>query len=175
MKGLHRWLLDSLNKESIIGRKNSLNYYSQNAIDSESALPQVMAGIPTLISNYMPGKLCGGVTYAFPNTVDVWEWITNFITHILMDVITYPCRYRPFLLPGMEQNLWRRRLHVQGCQWRQACSGWYGTCIDTQIVVYVSWHRYVKSQHKLECWSTNKCQGLLQMFKSNVSIYATLR
>ena len=25
------------------------------------------------------------------STVEVWEWITNFIPHFLMDLITYPC------------------------------------------------------------------------------------
>ena len=24
-------------------------------------------------------------------TADVWEWINNFITHFIMDVITNPC------------------------------------------------------------------------------------
>ena len=34
-------------------------------------------------------------TYPFPNfngfTVEVWEWISIFISHYVMDVITYPC------------------------------------------------------------------------------------
>ena len=25
-------------------------------------------------------------------TVEVWEWISDFIPHLIMDVITYPCR-----------------------------------------------------------------------------------
>ena len=37
------------------------------------------------------------ITYPFPNvndaTVEVWEWISNFILHFIMDVITYPCMY----------------------------------------------------------------------------------
>ena len=36
------------------------------------------------------------VTYPFPNfngaTVEVWEWISNFSPHLIMDIITYPCR-----------------------------------------------------------------------------------
>ena len=43
----------------------------------------------------MSGKAWGEITYPFPNfngsTVEVWEWISNFITHFIMDVITYPC------------------------------------------------------------------------------------
>ena len=35
------------------------------------------------------------ITYPIPNvngaTVKVWEWISNFIPHFIMEVITYPC------------------------------------------------------------------------------------
>ena len=35
------------------------------------------------------------ITYPFPNfnscTVEVWKWISNFIPHYTMDIITYPC------------------------------------------------------------------------------------
>ena len=35
------------------------------------------------------------ITYPFPNfngfSVEVWEWIKNFIPHFIIDVITYPC------------------------------------------------------------------------------------
>ena len=34
------------------------------------------------------------ITYLFPNfkgaTVEVWNWMSDFITHIIMDIITYP-------------------------------------------------------------------------------------
>ena len=37
----------------------------------------------------------GGFIYLFPNshgcTVDVWDWISSFIPHFIMDLITYPC------------------------------------------------------------------------------------
>ena len=49
------------------------------------------------LDQYMPNKVWDKISYPFPNfngsTVEVWEWISNFILHILMDVITYPCRY----------------------------------------------------------------------------------
>ena len=52
--------------------------------------------IPAWISNYMTGKVWDENTYRFPNfngcTVEVWETISNFIPHIIMDVITYPFR-----------------------------------------------------------------------------------
>ena len=49
--------------------------------------------IPAWISNNMPSKVCDKITYPFPNfngcTVEVWEWIINFIPHFIMFVITY--------------------------------------------------------------------------------------
>ena len=40
-------------------------------------------------------KVWNKVTYPFPNfngsTVEVWEWMSNFILHIIIDVTTYPC------------------------------------------------------------------------------------
>ena len=46
-------------------------------------------------SNHMPGTVWDEITYPFPNligyTVEVWEWINNFIAHFIMDVDTYPC------------------------------------------------------------------------------------
>ena len=42
-----------------------------------------------------PLKLSGEINYPFPNfndgTVEVWEWISNFIPHFTGHVITYPC------------------------------------------------------------------------------------
>ena len=42
----------------------------------------------------MSSKKWDEITYPYPNlngsTVDVWEWISNFISRILIDVITYP-------------------------------------------------------------------------------------
>ena len=43
----------------------------------------------------MPGKVCGEITYPFRNfigcTIEVQEWLSYFIPHIILDVITYPC------------------------------------------------------------------------------------
>ena len=45
------------------------------------------------ISNHMRSKVWDEIIYPFSNfngaTVEVWEWITNFIGHFIMDVITY--------------------------------------------------------------------------------------
>ena len=52
--------------------------------------------IPAWIRNHMPSKMWDEITYPFPNfngsTVEVCEWISYFIPHIIMGVITYPCR-----------------------------------------------------------------------------------
>ena len=38
----------------------------------------------------MPNKVWDEITYPFPNfngTVEVWEWVSNFIQHFITDVI----------------------------------------------------------------------------------------
>ena len=51
--------------------------------------------IPALISNYTRCKMLGEIIHPFINfngaTVEVWEWITNFILHFTGYVITYSC------------------------------------------------------------------------------------
>ena len=43
----------------------------------------------------MPSKVWDKITYPFPNfngaTLEVWEWVSNFIPHFIMGLITYPC------------------------------------------------------------------------------------
>ena len=47
------------------------------------------------IPHYIHFKVWDEIAYPFPNfngcTVEVWEWISNFIPHFKMDIITYPC------------------------------------------------------------------------------------
>ena len=51
--------------------------------------------IPRLVNNYMLNKVWDEITYPLSNsngrTVEVWVWISNFIPHCTMDVVTYPC------------------------------------------------------------------------------------
>ena len=51
--------------------------------------------IPAWINDHMPGNGWYGITYPFPNfngcTIELWEWISNFIPHFVMGMITYPC------------------------------------------------------------------------------------
>ena len=41
-------------------------------------------------SNYIHYKVWCAIIYSFP-TVEVWEWISNFILHFAGYVIHYPC------------------------------------------------------------------------------------
>ena len=47
------------------------------------------------ISDHMPCKVWNEIIYPFPNckgcTVEVWERVSNFIPHFIMNVITHPC------------------------------------------------------------------------------------
>ena len=44
----------------------------------------------------MPSKVWDEITNPFANfngcTVEVWEWVSNFIPNFKMDVISYPCQ-----------------------------------------------------------------------------------
>ena len=50
---------------------------------------------PAWIGNHLPGKVWDEINYPFLNfngyTVEVKEWISDFIQHFIMDVIMYPC------------------------------------------------------------------------------------
>ena len=42
----------------------------------------------------MPSEIWDEITYTFPNfnvvTIELWEWISNFIPYLMIDAITYP-------------------------------------------------------------------------------------
>ena len=50
--------------------------------------------ISARISSNMHYKMRDEITYPFPNfndcTVEVWEWISNFVSHLTVHVVTYP-------------------------------------------------------------------------------------
>ena len=54
-----------------------------------------LTSIPAWISNHIRYSVWDEITYQLPNfisaTVEVWEWISNFIPHLTMHVITFPC------------------------------------------------------------------------------------
>ena len=51
--------------------------------------------IPSWINSYIKYTVWDEITFLFPDfngtTVEVWEWISNFIPHFTRHVITYPC------------------------------------------------------------------------------------
>ena len=51
--------------------------------------------IPAWTTYRMPSEVWDAITYPFPNfigyTTEVEEWVSNFIQHITIDVITYTC------------------------------------------------------------------------------------
>ena len=59
-------------------------------------IPSFLYNWGTWISNHMFSKVCDEITYPFPNfngcTVEVWDCKSNFISHFIMNAITYPCR-----------------------------------------------------------------------------------
>ena len=58
--------------------------------------------IPAWVSNNIRYKVLDEITYPFPNfngaTVEVWGWMSNFISHCTEHGITYPC-LSPVLYP----------------------------------------------------------------------------
>ena len=55
----------------------------------------ILTLISTWIGNHIPSKGWDEITYQFPTfsgcTVEAWKWISNFIPHFMMDVITNTC------------------------------------------------------------------------------------
>ena len=74
--------------------------------------------IPAWISSHMLRKVWDEIIYPFLNfngaTVEVLEWISNFIPHIIMDAITYPCL-------GLKLNHVSKRGHSSVC----LCDAYY--------------------------------------------------
>ena len=69
--------------EALMGHCNGVNLYHQGPL-----LLTCLNLMSALISNYVIIKLWDEFTYLFPNfngcTVEVWEWISNFIPHLIM-------------------------------------------------------------------------------------------
>ena len=69
--------------------------YSPHQVSRSQFYPHGLTLIPAWISSLMLSKVWDEITYLSPNfngaTIGVWEWISNFIAHFIMDVITFPC------------------------------------------------------------------------------------
>ena len=67
---------------------------THNIKQLEPILLTLLTLTPAQISNYIHYQECHEITNQFLNfngcTVEVWEWISDFISHLSVDVITYP-------------------------------------------------------------------------------------
>ena len=56
---------------------------------SSSDLQRFAVNLMTSLSNHMPSKVLGQMNYQFPDingtTVEVYEWVSNFSQHVIMD------------------------------------------------------------------------------------------
>ena len=72
----------------------SLNFVTVRA-QLQTAGPLLLTWINFDICNYIHYKVWNEINYPFLNfngdTIEVWEWINNFIPHFARHVITYPC------------------------------------------------------------------------------------
>ena len=75
--------------------------------------------ITAWISNHTPCKVWDEITYPFPNfngaTIEVWEWISNYIPHFKMDVITHSStlKYHRLLKSTLRGDHGLRTAHSQ--------------------------------------------------------------
>ena len=78
---------------NMVQKNSTLHAYKSNnmAVDVLIKLTSILVWI----SNYIHYKIWDEITYPFPNfsgfTVEVWEWISYFISHSILYVISYPC------------------------------------------------------------------------------------
>ena len=85
-----------------------------------------LTSISAWVSNHMSNKLWDEVTYPFPNfnscTVEVLEWIDNFIPHIKTYLMTYLCRHWSWSMlvkwaPGSLKNISSGEAHYPLTDW----------------------------------------------------------
>ena len=80
--------------------------------------------IPAWISNYTHYKVWDEITDTAPNfnvyAVKVWEWISNFIQHFTMHMITYPCWDELTNLRGLKFSILHRN-HIFQCMGKIFC------------------------------------------------------
>ena len=68
--------------------------------------------------------MCDEITYLFPSfnsyTVEVWEWISNFIAHFIMYVITFPCcDWSQSMLVKRANGVSHYSDYLFNCSWQQ--------------------------------------------------------
>ena len=80
--------------ENVIHKLSAILFRPHWIISLGPLLLTWINSITAWISNHMLSKVGDEITCPFPNyngfTVEVWEWISKFTSHFIMDVITYP-------------------------------------------------------------------------------------
>ena len=93
--------------------------------------------------------------YPFQNlngsAIDVKEWISNFILHILMDIITYPCRYQSWTMLAKGPQVFNTSLCAR-------LSEKEGPVILSIKRRYQT--QYVMEKHTTKCWIHSKEQKI---------------
>ena len=96
----HACGMNKLNRDNSSLYRHSIMIYSsrQQLLCMSTCSPfnwHGLALIPAWICNHIHYKMWDEINYPFLNfngaTVEVWEWISNFIPHITGHLITYPC------------------------------------------------------------------------------------
>ena len=95
--------------------------------------------IPALMNKHIPSKMLDVITYPFPNfngsTAEVWEWISNFIPHFIMDAIIHPWQSIHCSMRGPRRNLWCFCFFAN-CM----CSGYNSnTRLGAQTEMWIEW------------------------------------
>ena len=109
--------------------------------------------ISALISNYIHYKVWDEITYPFSNfnsaTVEVWEWISNFIPHFTGHMIAYSC-WDKKLIQVSKSTCW--------CQLHQRI---YNCCVGSALWSNLMWRSSWDLWHV--CWGMRHdclCCGL---------------
>ena len=67
-----------------------------------------VTSIPTWINNHIDWQMWDVITYPIPNTVgctvEVWEWVSNFIPHLIRHVNIYPGYGNTMFMKGPGQH-----------------------------------------------------------------------
>ena len=120
----------------------------------------------------MPSEVWDDIIYQLPNfngaTVEVFEWISNFIRHFVMDLITYP--YGDFWkgTPGCELDQHRNRSSWETnhpAHHSQYHSCWYDLVIQgsgisaSTTLTDVHWNIWASWPERLNNWDLSCVKG----------------
>ena len=70
-------------------RKNNISSYNYYVLQLQKMF---LTLILAWISNYIHYNMWNEITFAFNGgTIEIWEWISDYIPHFYKYVVTYPC------------------------------------------------------------------------------------